>query len=78
MIAKKKKKLIFTYFLFINFIQPSKSAESHSVNKGRFYQDIQLNIKKLITQDNLENTNNFEYLNDVFLLKIKLNKDLSN
>ena len=37
-----------------------------------------LNIKKFITQDNLENTNNFEYLNDVFFLKIKLNNDLSN
>ena len=64
MIAGISKKLIFTSFLFINFIQPTKSAELYRLNKSEFYQATQLNGKKL--------TNNKTYSNSPKNLELYL------
>ena len=34
MISGISKKLVFSYFLFINFIQPGKTAEFHKINES--------------------------------------------
>ena len=56
LISGISKKVILTSFLFINFIQPSKSAESHRVNERGFYQHIQLNSKKSIKNTTYSNS----------------------
>ncbi len=49
------KKLVFTSFLFINFIQQSKSAEFYK-NKSEFYQATQLNGRKLTNNETPSNS----------------------
>ena len=72
--------LLLELVFLISFLCVFKDKTCNSLNTfaAIYICFLLLKIKKLITQDNLENTNNFEYLNDVFLLKIKLNNDLSN
>jgi len=61
------KKVIFFSYLFINFIQPSKSAESLKINKTINNRNIKLTwIKLPIKQDssNLDNNISSNYLNE--------------
>ena len=50
------KKVLLTSFLFINFIQPSKSAEFYKINKSELYQATQLNGKKLTNYKTFSNS----------------------
>jgi len=62
------KKLIFFSFLFINFLQPSKSAESVKINKNINNQNINSIWSKLFKEENLSSfskipDDNTSYLN---------------
>jgi len=57
------KKLIFSSFLFINFIQPIKSAEFHKINK-KVNQTIQLGSSQISKNKTLSNSS--EYFNNFF------------
>ena len=75
MIKGIPKKIIFTSFLFINFIQPSKTADFQKVNN----KDV--GSTKLISSRTLDNIKLFNNLNltfdnsdDIFAEKNLLNK----
>ena len=68
MITGISKKLIFFSFLFINFLQPSKSAESVKINKNINNQNINSIWSKLFKEENLSSfskipDDNTSYLN---------------
>ena len=56
------KKVIFFSFLFINFIQPSKTVEIRKINKSENYPTTKLNSPKKPYKKVLSNSSNF-YLN---------------
>ncbi len=58
MISDISKKVIFFSFLFINFIQPSKSAEISQINKTTYNRNTLLTRFK---SPNLEHPSNFDY-----------------
>jgi hypothetical protein len=64
------KKVIFFSFLFINFIQPSRSAELSTINKDINNRNIKLTSSKASNFDNSSNyqdkslSNNFDDFND--------------
>ena len=51
LISGISKKLVFTSFLFISFIQSTKSAEFYRFTKSKLYQASQLNGQKLINNE---------------------------
>ena len=55
MISGISKKVIFLFFIFINFLHPSKSAESSKINK---------NINNRNIKITLSNKNNFKILSN--------------
>ena len=62
------KKVIFFFILFINFLQPSKSAEFSKINKNNNNQDTKLIWSRINYRDNLPESskifdNNYSYLN---------------
>ena len=82
------KKIIFSCFLLINFLQPSKSADFHTSNKNKINKDNQLIWSKILNDKNSSNSlqnNNLEkiseekkYLNenpDLFLASLGDNQD---
>ena len=70
MILGISKKVIFFSFLFINFIQPSRSAELSTINKDINNRNIKLTSSKASNFDNPSNyqdkslSNNFDDFND--------------
>ena len=79
MISGISKKVIFFTFLFINFLQPSKSAEFIEINKNTNSQNINLTLTKNIREEFLPSfsktfDDNFSFLNllqkdlDLFLV----------
>ena len=70
MILGISKKVIFISFLFINFIQPSRSAELSTINKDINNRNIKLTSSKASNFDNSSNyqdkslSNNFDDFND--------------
>ncbi len=65
MISGILKKLIFFSFLFINFIQPSKSAESSKINKDFNNQNIKITFSNVSHLDISSNSQNNSLGNDV-------------
>ena len=68
MITGISKNLIFFSFLFINFLQPSKSAEFAKINKNIDIQNNYLILKKNFNEESLPgfpkiSDNNTSYLN---------------
>ncbi len=68
MISGISKKVIFFSFIFINFLQQSKSAEYAKINKKINSQNINLILKKNFNEKSLQNTpktpaNNTSYVN---------------
>ena len=55
MISGISKKIIFFSFLFINFIQPSISAELSKINRNINNRNIKISLSN---ESNLENTSN--------------------
>ena len=70
MILGISKKVIFFSFLFINFIQPSRSAELSKINKDINNRNIKLTSSKASNLDDSSNyqdkslSNNFDDFND--------------
>jgi hypothetical protein len=58
LIAGISNKIIFSSFLFINFIQPSKSAEFYKINENENKQANQITWSKISNQKNISNTSN--------------------
>ena len=72
------KKVIFASFLFVNFIQPSKSAEFFRIDKKDANLNIQQGFSKILKSkksSNLSFNNNFEQ--EFFEKDLKLVVDLS-
>jgi len=79
------KKVIFFSFLFINFLQPSKSAEFVKINKNINNQNLNKKIKFLTKDLNIPwfaiggvKSNNIPYLKRNGLKKIALVSQLMN
>ncbi len=67
MISGISKKLIFFFFLFINFIQPSKTAELSKINKNISNRNIKItlsNESNLEVSSNSQNNPFINYLDD--------------
>ncbi len=68
MISGISKKIIFFSFLFINFLQPSKSVEFAKINKNIISQNNNLNLKEIYKEYSLPSSpkisnNNLSYSN---------------
>jgi len=59
------KKVIFFSFLFINFIQPSKSAELSKINKDNINRNIKVNLTNVSNLDISSNSQNNPPKNDL-------------
>ena len=79
MISGISKKVIFFSFLFINFIQPSKSAEFSKINQDNINKNTELILSKInhertlsktpkISHDNNSHLNLFQTYLDLFLV----------
>ena len=64
MISGISKKVIFFSFLFINFIQPSNSAELSKINKDINNRNIKLTLSNASNLDVLSNSQNKSYSNN--------------
>ena len=70
MISRIPKKVIFFFFLFINFLQPSKSAESAKINKNINNQNTKLIFSKIVDEETLTSPSIFsDYYVSVNLLR---------
>jgi len=67
LISGISKKVIFSSFLFINFLQPSKSAEFAKINKDNINKNTKLIWSKINTGQNLSNTPNISQDNNSHL-----------
>jgi len=80
LISGISKKVIFFSFLFINFIQPSKSAELPKINKDKNNRNIKITLSNVSNLDISSNYQNYSLRNDLddgnnyvkFLFMIKL------
>jgi hypothetical protein len=70
LISRIPKKVIFFFFLFINFLQPSKSAESAKINKNINNQNTKLIFSKIVDEETLTSPSIFsDYYVSVNLLR---------
>jgi hypothetical protein len=70
LISRIPKKVIFFFFLFINFLQPSKSAESAKINKNINNQNTKLIFSKIVDEETLTSPSIFsDYYASVNLLR---------
>ncbi len=76
MISGISKKVIFFSFLFINFIQPSESAEFAKINKDNINKNTKLIWSIIDTGQNLSNTPNISQDNNSHLNLLQTNLDL--
>ena len=65
MISGISKKVIFFSFLFINFIQPSKSAELSRINKDINNRNIEITLSNVSNLDISSNSQNNSFSNDL-------------
>jgi len=65
LISGISKKVIFLSFIFINFIQPSKSAELLKINKDINNRNIKINLSNLSNLDFSSNSQNNSLSNDL-------------
>ncbi len=65
MISGISKKVIFFSFLFINFIQPSKSAELSKINKDINNRNIKITLSNVSNLDISSNSQNNSFSNDL-------------
>ena len=75
MISSISKKVIFFSFLFINFIQTSKSAELAKINKNINLQKNSLILKKNFNEEYLPNTSEISNYNTSYLDLLQKNFD---
>ncbi len=76
MISGISKKVIFFFFLFINFIQPSKSAEFAKVNDYNINKNTKLIWSKINPGQTLSNTPKISHDNNSHLNLLQTNLDL--
>ena len=76
MISGISKKVIFFSFLFINFIQPSKSAEFAKVNDDNINKNTKLIWSKINPGKTLSNTPKISHDNNSHLNLLQTNLDL--
>ncbi len=76
MISGISKKVIFFFFLFINFIQPSKSAEFAKVNDDNINKNTKLIWSKINPGQTLSNTPKISHDNNSHLNLLQTNLDL--
>ena len=75
MISGITKKVISLSFLFINFLQPSKSAELAKINKNINLQKNSLILKKNFNEEYLPNTSEISNYNTSYLNLLQKNFD---
>ena len=75
MISGITKKVIFLSFLFINFLQPSKSVELAKINKNINLQENSLILKKNFNEEYLPNTSEISNYNTSYLNLLQKNFD---
>ncbi len=75
MISGISKKIIFFSFLFINFLQPSKSAEFAKFNKNINSQNNNLNLKENFNEESLRSTPKISGNNTSFVNLLHKNLD---
>ena len=75
MISGITKKVIFLSFLFINFLQPSKSVELAKINKNINIQKNSLILKKNFNEEYLPNTSEISNYNTSYLNLLQKNFD---
>ena len=63
MISGISKKVIFFSFLFINFLQPSKSADFVKINKNINNRNTKLIWSKSLNKENLSSSSKVSYTN---------------
>ena len=73
MITGISKKLIFFSFLFINFLQPSKSAEFAKINKNINYQNTKLLWSNFLNEETLSNSSKIPNDNSSYTNFLKMN-----
>ena len=64
MISGISKKVIFFSFLFINFLQPTKSAESSKINKDINNRNIKITLSNVSNLDFSSNSQNISLSKD--------------
>ena len=69
------KKVIFLSFLFINFLQPSKSAEFAKINKNINIQNNYLILKKNFNEESLPDTPEISCCNSFYVNLLQKNLD---
>ncbi len=76
MISGISKKVIFSSFLFINFLQPSRSAEFSKINKDNINKNTKLIWSKINHRKTLSNTPKISHDNNSYLNLLQTNLDL--